>query len=92
MTYNIQRRALCVRILQADINASNFGVDEQGNTVLMDFGDVSLLPETFTRLTYSANIGDTVALKCSANMESMSKISYALGMTVDPELGASTCI
>ena len=36
---------------QSDMDASNFGVDEHWRTVLMDFRDIGLLPETFVAFT-----------------------------------------
>ncbi|KAH9169783.1 hypothetical protein EDB89DRAFT_1982495 [Lactarius sanguifluus] len=36
---------------QSDMDDSNFGVDENGRTVLMDFSEVGLLPETFVAHT-----------------------------------------
>ena len=36
---------------QSNMDLSNFGVDEQDKTVLMDFRDIGLLPETFVAYT-----------------------------------------
>ena len=32
---------------QSDMDPSNFGVDQHGKTVLIHFGEIVLLPETF---------------------------------------------
>ena len=39
-------RSVCV---QATMDASHFGVDEEDNTILMGLGNISFLPETFAR-------------------------------------------
>ncbi|KAF9512522.1 hypothetical protein BS47DRAFT_1382916 [Hydnum rufescens UP504] len=36
---------------QSDMDPSNFGVDQDGKTVLMDFADIGVLPETFVAYT-----------------------------------------
>ena len=81
---------------QPDIDASNFGVDEHGNTVLLDFGDIALLPESFVAYTMSSNkrlaaIAESSGSSASSNLASMAVISHRLWMTFDPRLGASTC-
>ena len=80
---------------QSDMDLSNFGVDENGKTVLMDFGDVGLLPETFGAHTMASNgalapIATSLGLSSDSNA-SMAAIAWLLGMTSDPKLGASTC-
>ena len=49
-----QKRASPVKIggdrlmfTQSDMDPSNFGVDQHGKTVLIHFGEIGLLPETF---------------------------------------------
>ena len=36
------------------MDPSNFGVDEHGNTVLVDFGDIAMLPESFAAYALSS--------------------------------------
>ena len=72
---------------------SNFGVDEQGKTVLLDFGEIAFLPESFARFTLSsekfAPIIKSLDLSGKSNMAAMREIAYILGMISDPKLGAS---
>jgi predicted unusual protein kinase regulating ubiquinone biosynthesis (AarF/ABC1/UbiB family) len=80
---------------QSDMHFSNFGVDENGKTVLMDFEDVGLLPETFVACTMDSDdtltsIATSLGLSSDSNA-SMAAIGRSLWMTFDPTLGASTC-
>lgn len=79
---------------QSDMHPSNFGVDQHGKTVLMDFTDVGLLPETFVAHTMSqkrlAPIAIALSLSGSSNF-SMATISSVLWMVASPKLGAATC-
>ncbi|CAA7268184.1 unnamed protein product [Cyclocybe aegerita] len=77
---------------QPDIDASNFGVDEDGNTVLLDFGDIALLPVSFAMYTTSSDKGFTAVAESlgwsgSSNLASMAVISHCLWITGDPKLG-----
>ena len=78
---------------QSDMDPSNFGIDQHGKTVLMDFGRVGLLPETFVAYTTAgkrlAPIASALGLSDSS-MYSMARISAVLWMTASPTLGAST--
>ncbi|KAH6906517.1 hypothetical protein BKA70DRAFT_1287870 [Coprinopsis sp. MPI-PUGE-AT-0042] len=65
-------RLICVHAGMDD--TSHFGVDETGNTVMTGLGHVSFLPET-------------LGLAVAANMLSMAKVAYILGMTADITLG-----
>jgi hypothetical protein len=75
------------------LDATHFGVDEEGNTVLMGLGNMSFLPATFARYTLvNANfdtLADTLRLSGATDMRTLSKISHNLGMTADETLGAS---
>ncbi|KAI6163336.1 hypothetical protein EDD17DRAFT_490007 [Pisolithus thermaeus] len=77
---------------QSDMHGSNFGVDEEGRTVLLDFGEVVLLPESFARFTLSSKeefspmIG-SLGFLGESNMALMGKVAYALAMVFDPKLG-----
>ncbi|KAI6096803.1 hypothetical protein EDD16DRAFT_637009 [Pisolithus croceorrhizus] len=77
---------------QSDMDPSNFGVDEHGNTTLMNFGAIGLLPESFAAHTMStrdkrlAPIASYLGLSRSANA-SMAAISSHLWMTSDETLG-----
>ena len=81
---------------QSDMDASNFGVDDGGNTVLLDFGDIGLLPASFAISTMSSGTTFTAAVakflgwSGSSNLASMAVISHCLWMASDPRLGAST--
>ncbi|KIM51729.1 hypothetical protein SCLCIDRAFT_18312 [Scleroderma citrinum Foug A] len=81
---------------QSDMDDSNFGVDEHERTVLMDFSEIGLLPETFVAYTLSSdnNLGPIAAslgLSGNSNLVSMAAIAHCLGMVSDPKLGTSTC-
>ena len=81
---------------QSDMDDSNFGVDENGRTVLMDFGEVGLLPETFVAHPLSSNqklhpIAASLGLSGNSNLVSMAAIAHCLGMVSNPKLGTSTC-
>jgi hypothetical protein len=80
---------------QSDMDLSNFGVDENGKTVLMDFEDVGLLPETFVAFTMSPNpalapIATSLGLSYDS-VASMAAIAWLMWMSFDPTFGASTC-
>jgi hypothetical protein len=82
---------------QSDMDASNFGVDDNGRTVLFDFGDVGLLPESFASYNVSLTAPFIVAVaqclgwpSCS-NLDSMYTICGCLWAFADPTLGTSTC-
>lgn len=81
--------------MQADMDPSNFGVDEQGNTVIMDFEQICSLPESFVVLAMGSERLDPVVkhlgLSNNSNTYSMARISGTLWMTADTSLGALTC-
>ena len=57
---------------QSDMHPSNFGVDQHGKTVLLDFAEIGLLPETFVAYTMSsekrlAPIAIALSLSASSN-------------------------
>ncbi|KAI6015931.1 hypothetical protein BKA83DRAFT_2061830 [Pisolithus microcarpus] len=77
---------------QPDMHDSNFSVDREGKTVLLDFGEIALLPESFVRFTLSSKeklvpIIKSLGLSGESNMALMGKIAYSLAMTSDPKLG-----
>ena len=81
---------------QSDMHDSNFGVDENGRTVLMDFNMVGLLPESFIAFTLScdkkfAPIVTSLGLSGNSKLYSMTAIACCLAMVSDPTFGASTC-
>ncbi|KAI6103676.1 hypothetical protein F5141DRAFT_1050428 [Pisolithus sp. B1] len=82
---------------QSDMDASNFGADDKGNTCLFDFGEVGLLPESFANHTMSSNAPFTVQVvkylgwPSCPNLDSMSKIRGFLGILGDTTLGMSSC-
>ncbi|KAH9058924.1 hypothetical protein EDB83DRAFT_2610973 [Lactarius deliciosus] len=73
---------------QSDMDDSNFGVDENGRTVLMDFNEVGLLPETFVAHTLSSGklrpIAASLGLSSNSNLVSMAAITQCLGMVSNP--------
>ncbi|KIM92108.1 hypothetical protein PILCRDRAFT_57571, partial [Piloderma croceum F 1598] len=82
--------------MQSDMDPSNFGVDNGGNTVLLDFGDIGLLPASFAISTMSLDDTFTAVAKFlgwsgSSNLASITVISHCLWLASDPCLGASTC-
>ena len=80
---------------QSDMHDSNFGVDDHGRTVLMNFNEIGMLPETFVAYTlYCSNkkpIAAALGLSGDSNLTSMATISYTLWMVTDKTLGTSTC-
>ena len=82
---------------QSDMDASNFGVDDSGNTVLLDFGEIGLLPVSFAIFTMSSDTTFTAAVakflgwSGSSNIASMTLISHCLWQVSDPRFSASTC-
>jgi hypothetical protein len=82
---------------QSDMHDSNFGVDENGRTVLMNFSTVGLLPESFVAFTLSSHekfvpIAASLGLLGNSNIASMAEIALCLGMVSDPKFGTSTCV
>jgi len=77
------------------MHPSNFGVDQYGKTVLMDFAEIGLLPETFvvhTMFSEKRLAPTAIALSLSGSSNAtMAAISSLLWMVASPELGAATC-
>ncbi|KAK0194720.1 hypothetical protein F5146DRAFT_448792 [Armillaria mellea] len=77
--------------MQPDMHHSNFGIDEDGNTVLMDFGDIAMLPESFAAYTLSSNrhaaLATFLGLSRSSKVASMARISSFLWIASDAKLG-----
>jgi len=74
---------------QSDMDASNFGVDDGGNTVLLDFGEIGLFPASFAIFTMSLDATSTAVAKFSgwsgsSNLASMTVISHCLWQVSDP--------
>ncbi|KAI6012185.1 hypothetical protein PISMIDRAFT_104192 [Pisolithus microcarpus 441] len=76
---------------QADMHDSNFGVDENGRTVLMDFREVGLLPESFVAFTLPPVIAASLGLSGNSKLTSMAAIAHCLLMVADPDFGTSPC-
>ena len=81
---------------QSDMDDSNFGVDENGRTVLMDFGTVGVLPESLVAFTLSLDdkfnsIIASMSLSGNSKLASMAAITYCLGMVGNLKFGMSTC-
>lgn len=80
---------------QSDMDDSNFGVDEHGRTVLMDFSEIGMLPESFVAYTLSLDkkfdpIAASLGLSGNSNLASMAAISSCLWITANPKLGLPT--
>ena len=78
---------------QSDMHLSNFGVDQDGKTVLMDFATISFLPETFVAHSVFSNkilapIATALELSRDSNI-SMAMISSLLWMVANESLGMS---
>ena len=77
---------------QSDMDLSNFGVDENRKTALMDF--VGLLPETFVAFTMSPNRARApIATSLGLSYDSvglMAAIAWFMWMSCDPTFGGST--
>jgi hypothetical protein len=77
------------------MHPSNFGVDQHGKPVLMDFAKIGLLPETFVAYTMfpEKRLAPTaIALSLSASSNTtMAAISSLLWMVASLTLGAATC-
>ena len=81
---------------QSDMDDSNFGVDEHERTVLMDFSEIGLLPETLVAYMLSSDnnpgpIAASLGLLGNSNLASMAATAHCLGMVSDPKLSTSTC-
>jgi len=81
---------------QPGMDVSNFGVDENGRTILMDFSEVGLLPETFVAHTLSSDkifepVVASLSLSSNSKLGSIATIAQCLGMVSNPKLGTSTC-
>jgi len=79
---------------QSDMDTSNFGVDETNKMVLMDFGEIQLLPETLVAHTMSTPDGSLAPISRSLDLSndsnaSMAKIRSYLWLVSDPKLGTS---
>ncbi|KIO05616.1 hypothetical protein M404DRAFT_999746 [Pisolithus tinctorius Marx 270] len=77
---------------QSDMHDSNFGVDEHGRTVLMDFNTIGLLPETFVAFTLCSDdklraIAASLGLSGNSNLASMAAICCCLWMASNPTFG-----
>lgn len=66
---------------------SNFGVDEQGRTVLLNFEQIAVLPESFA--VFGVSSTDSLSI---SNGKSMAAISSCLWMVADTTFSLSeTC-
>ncbi|CAA7271821.1 unnamed protein product [Cyclocybe aegerita] len=82
-------RLICT---QANVHPTHFGVDEHGKTVVMGFGSISYLPESFARYALLGddkfgNVPDALGWAGADQIDAMARISGNLGMTADPGLG-----
>jgi len=87
----------CLMFAQSDMDVSNFGINENERTVLMDFSEVGLLPKMFVAHTLSSDetlhpIVDALGLSGNSKVESMAAITQCLGTASNLKLGTSTCV
>ena len=75
---------------QSDMDDSNFGLDENGRTVLMDFAEIRLLPTLSLDKKFDPIIA-SLGLSGNSNRASMAAITRCLGMVSNPKLGTSSC-
>ncbi|KAF7324466.1 hypothetical protein MSAN_02518600 [Mycena sanguinolenta] len=77
---------------QSDMHASNFGFDECGNMVLMDFGLIGRLPLSFAKYTmqssedFISRVADLLCWPENSNIDSMAR-ALIVWMTANPKLG-----
>jgi hypothetical protein len=82
-----------VRFWQSDMDDSNFGVDKNGEVVLMDFASIGLLPETFILWTLCRDrdvaplLVPTLGLSGTANQSSLNAFRGCLWKVSSPQLG-----
>ncbi|KIK20264.1 hypothetical protein PISMIDRAFT_682436 [Pisolithus microcarpus 441] len=69
---------------QSDMRDHNSGVDENGRTVLMDFREVGLLPESFVAFTLPPDIAPSLGLSGNSKLTSMAAIAHCLLMVANP--------
>ncbi|KAF7324913.1 hypothetical protein MKEN_00533500 [Mycena kentingensis (nom. inval.)] len=74
--------------LQADMHAGNYGVDSEGRIVLLDFGTIGVVPESFALLTLKfrfPTIAEALQLpkSCRTNLMWLSEISHRLQFAGD---------
>ncbi|KAG7095108.1 hypothetical protein E1B28_005893 [Marasmius oreades] len=82
---------------QSDMHVSNFGVDQCGNMVLFDFGDIGRLPLSFAKYTMGSHGNGSFIARVAnllrwpnldnSNMFSMASVSSYLWMKANPALG-----
>lgn len=79
------------------MDVSNFFVDTQGTTCLVDCEDVALLPESFASYTmslarqpFTVEVARYLGWPRSSNVSSMARIREILWTMGDPTLGMST--
>ena len=79
--------------IQGEVDDSHFGVDEQGLTVIMGFGNISRLPQSFGTYSILRSASFCHLLKrlkwTRSNLNSMVEIGIILGMTSPSVTGAS---
>ena len=96
-TKPVQPVSICgdrLMFTQSDVDTRNFGVDEHGNTVLLGFEQIAVVPESFAVFAMSLGglTGVCDSLGWSSNSTfSMAVISSILWMTGNPTLGVSSC-
>lgn len=76
---------------QSDMDDSNFGVDEHGRTVLMNFREVGVLPETFVVFTLGKAhpVVESLGLSSNSNGYSMAVICASLCTSANTHFGTS---
>jgi hypothetical protein len=80
--------------VQANLDDGHFGVDKEGNTVIMGFRSISCLPQSFGRYTllssdkqFLTSLPDKLHWLGDSNMNTMVQVAANLAMTAGPALG-----
>jgi hypothetical protein len=76
--------------MQPDMDLGNFGVDDDGSTVVLNFAEIAVLPECFAAYTLSyktlAPIAKSLGLWGNPNVTPMAAISRVLRVMGDRDL------
>ncbi|KAG8946888.1 hypothetical protein FRC04_011315 [Tulasnella sp. 424] len=80
-------------LTQSDINAGNFGVDDEGRPCIFDFDEIGWLSESLADYTllrttaFAADVAKSLDTRTSPNLASMGRVRSFLVMSSPPCLG-----
>jgi len=90
-------------LTQSDMDRSNFGVDTEGRSVILDCGEIGWLPESLELFTLFRTTGfassvaehlytpeDAATLRKRPNLHAMAGVKVLLGVASRPSLSEST--